>query len=56
MKTYGGVDVWVHIFLTSTLDGGKWSASCPGKFTPKDKAPLPIGQEAAWAPEPVPTL
>jgi len=25
--------------LTSALDGGKWSASRPGRFTPKEKAP-----------------
>jgi len=24
--------------LTSALDGGKWSASRPGRFTPKEKA------------------
>jgi hypothetical protein len=24
----GGVDVWTHVFLTSALDGGEWSASC----------------------------
>jgi hypothetical protein len=23
MKAYGGVDIYVHIFLTSVLDGGK---------------------------------
>jgi hypothetical protein len=27
MKTYGGVDVQIHIFLTSALVGGEWSAS-----------------------------
>jgi hypothetical protein len=31
MKTYGGVDVYIHIFLT--LVGGEWSASCPSRFT-----------------------
>jgi hypothetical protein len=56
MKTYGGVDVWIHIFLTSTLAGGKWSTSRLGKFTPKERAPVPIGQEAGWAPKPVWTL
>jgi hypothetical protein len=25
-------------FLTSTLDGGEWSASRPGRFTPERKA------------------
>jgi hypothetical protein len=27
MKTYGGVDVQIHVFLTSALVGGEWSAS-----------------------------
>jgi hypothetical protein len=38
MKTYGGVDVYIHIFLTSALVGGEWSASRPCHFTP-GKAP-----------------
>jgi hypothetical protein len=25
--------------LTSTLDGGKWSASRPGRFTPRERDP-----------------
>jgi hypothetical protein len=25
--------------LTLALDGGKWSASCPGCFTPRERAP-----------------
>jgi hypothetical protein len=29
MKMYGGVDIWINIFLTSALFGGDWSASCP---------------------------
>jgi hypothetical protein len=32
MKTYGGVDVYIHIFLTSALAGGEWSASRPGRW------------------------
>jgi hypothetical protein len=39
-------------FLTSAQDGGEWSDSLHGLFTP----PVSIGQEAAWAPEPVWTL
>jgi hypothetical protein len=35
----GGVDVWIHIFLTSALAGGEWSASRPGRFTPGERAP-----------------
>jgi hypothetical protein len=34
MKAYGGVDVYIHIFLTSALTGGEWSASRSGRFTP----------------------
>jgi hypothetical protein len=34
MKAYGGVDVSIHVFLTSALAGGEWSASRPCRFTP----------------------
>jgi hypothetical protein len=33
------VAVQIHIFLTSALVGGEWSASHPGRFTPRDTAP-----------------
>jgi hypothetical protein len=33
------VDVQTHVFLTSALVGGEWSASRPGRFTPGEKAP-----------------
>jgi hypothetical protein len=39
MKVYGGVDVWIHIFLTSALAGGEWSVSRPGRFTPRESSP-----------------
>jgi hypothetical protein len=32
MNTYGGVDAWSHVFLTSAPDGDKWLAS--RSFTP----------------------
>jgi hypothetical protein len=32
MKTYGGVEI--HVFLTSALAGGEWSASRPGPSIP----------------------
>jgi hypothetical protein len=34
MKTYGGVEVWLRVFLASALDGGGWSSSRPGRFAP----------------------
>ena len=37
---------------TSALDGGGWSTPRPGRFAPR-KDPVPIVQEAGWAPEPV---
>jgi hypothetical protein len=40
--------------LTSALEGGEWSASRPGRALPPGKEhPVPIVQEAGWAPEPV---
>jgi hypothetical protein len=38
MKAYGGVDVQIHILLTSALVG-EWSASRPGRFTPGERVP-----------------
>jgi hypothetical protein len=44
MKVYEGVDVQIHIFLTSALAEGEWSASRPSRFTPgKKEPPVPIG-------------
>jgi hypothetical protein len=37
MKTYGGVEVWLHTFLTLVLDGGKWTASYHGCSTPGER-------------------
>jgi hypothetical protein len=37
MKTYRGVDVEIHVFLTSTLVRSEWPASRP--------AALPAGKE-----------
>jgi hypothetical protein len=39
MKMYWGVEVWLHAFLISALDGGEWSASRLGRFTPRERAP-----------------
>jgi hypothetical protein len=37
-----GVEVYLHAFLTSALDGGEWSVSRPGRFTPREIPPVPI--------------
>jgi hypothetical protein len=38
MTAYG-MDEEVHVFFTSALDGGEWSASHPRRFNPKEIAP-----------------
>jgi hypothetical protein len=41
-----------YSFTASALDGGEWSESRPGRALPPGKRPpVPIGQEAGWAPE-----
>jgi hypothetical protein len=43
-----------YSFMTSALDGSQWSASRPRRALPPGKElPVPIGQEAGWASEPV---
>jgi hypothetical protein len=39
MKAYWGIEVYSTHSLTSALDGGEWSASRPGRFTPRERAP-----------------
>jgi hypothetical protein len=38
MKTYGRLDVEIHMFLTSPLIGVEWSASLRGRFTPGERS------------------
>jgi hypothetical protein len=38
-KRIEGVEAKLHAFLTSALDGGEWSASRPGRFIPRGRAP-----------------
>jgi hypothetical protein len=33
-----GIEGVAPSILTSAVDGGKWSASCPGHFTPREGA------------------
>jgi hypothetical protein len=39
MKTYWGSGGIAPRILDSALDGGEWSASRPGRFTPMGRAP-----------------
>jgi len=39
LGTWWGAEAWLHALLTSALDGGEWSASCPGYFAPMEGAP-----------------
>jgi hypothetical protein len=36
VKTYGGVDVKIHVFLSPALVGGDWFRSC--RFVPGERA------------------
>jgi hypothetical protein len=51
--TGGGLEVQLHSFLTSALDGGEWSMPRPSRITPTKESQAPIVQEAGWAREPV---
>jgi hypothetical protein len=56
-RTYGGAEgeeYSSYSFSTSALDGGERSALSPGRaLVPGKWPPVPIGQEAGWAPQPV---
>jgi hypothetical protein len=49
----GVAEVRLHLFLTSTPDGGQWSASCSSRFRARERAPVPIVQDAGPALQPV---
>jgi hypothetical protein len=54
MEAFGGEEYRFYSFTISALDGGEWSASRPDRaLVPEKGPPVPIGQEAGWAPEPV---
>jgi hypothetical protein len=39
MMAYGEVDVQIHVFWTVELVADEWSASHPGRFTTRERAP-----------------
>ena len=47
------MEMYLHSFLTSALDGGKYSASRSGHLHRWKTFPEPIKQESRWAPQAV---
>jgi hypothetical protein len=58
MKASVGVEVQLHVYLTSALDGGEWSPSRSNRIYLKGNNPFPVGvgQEAGWIQKPVTIL
>jgi hypothetical protein len=50
MKTHGEVNVRLHAFLISTLDGDEWSISQPGLSIREERATLTNMAEDGVAP------
>ena len=44
------VKVQLYSSMTAALEGGEWSTARPGRTLPPRKDPVPILQEAGWAP------
>jgi hypothetical protein len=38
MKTYGEMEAYIYIFLSSAPVGGEWVVLRPGPFTPEERA------------------
>ena len=49
----GEAEAELHSFLTSALDGGELSASRPGHFTPRNRAPCPLKRRRVGNPDTV---
>ena len=48
-----GVEEYIYSFFNFGPRWGGWSTPRPGRFTPGKETPVPILQEAGWAPGPV---
>jgi hypothetical protein len=42
MKKYWGMEVQLHAFSTSALEGSEWSASCPSRSTLREGPRYPL--------------
>jgi hypothetical protein len=49
-QEHGRVEGQLHAFLIYELDGREWSDLHRDLFNPREKAPVPTGCEAGWAP------
>ena len=49
IKKYEGVEMELHSFLTSVLDGSEWSDSCFGPFATRRRISVLIVQKFKWA-------
>jgi hypothetical protein len=36
------MEVYLHAFLTSAVDGGEWSTSRPGRFSHRERVPATL--------------
>jgi len=51
IKAYGGVELQLHPFRSSALDGSKYTASCPARLPLGEAAKLIVKQVALWVVE-----
>jgi len=56
MKVYRGMEVQLHLFLTSALHGGERSALHPGSFISGEGAQGTLDYRARWTPKAIWTL
>jgi hypothetical protein len=50
MKTCEGMEVKLRAFLSSAVDGGEWSVSRSGCFSPGEVLPAPVRSEDCMEP------
>jgi len=48
MKIVGGMEVKLHLFLTSTLDTFEWQTSSPPRFIPEKEHRFPLDRRLGW--------
>jgi hypothetical protein len=44
----GGLEVKLHVFLSSAIGSGEWSGSRTGRFTPGERGPYTL-RKGGWA-------